>query len=112
MLVMYLLTKYLDKLSDNKFQTFYENKLMRRSRYFFIGALIYFVAAVAIITEVILYGNDSFIMGMLVFFLTAIVYGVLFIGNVIKFMGKHNSRLIHLKMGQTTSTFNKDNVVG
>lgn len=112
MLAMYLFTRYLDKLDDYKFIDRWENKIIPKSRVYFISALIYVVIAIGVISNVLLIGVNSIILSLFIFFIVTIVYGYYFLKHLLKFMAKHNSRLMSIKMGTGSNNFSKDNVVG
>ena len=112
MLAVYLFDKYLSKFDDYNFEKYWENKIVKRSRLYLIGAVIYFLVAITIITEIILIGNGSLFVAIMVFGLTFIIYGIYYLRAILKFIGKHNTRYLQIKMGYRNEGFSKDNVVG
>lgn len=112
MIPLYFIQKYLNKLQDYDFQTKWENHFIKYSRRYFYLAMFYFIIAVSLISEAVMLGGDNIILTFIVMGLVTIFYGYYFIRAIIRFIAINNSRLLQSKMGQTTSSFSKDNVVG
>lgn len=112
MLVIYFLQKYLTKLNDNGFLDKWENHFIKYSRRYFLGAMFYFVIIVSALFTPVISGLGSVFGGLLMMFLIVIVYGYYFLKWVIRFIAVNNNRYLSIKMGSTTDTFSKDNVVG
>lgn len=112
MLGLYLFQRYLNRLSDYDFVTKWETKIVPRSRFYFMGSLVYFVIGVGVISQLLLWGNDSVFFSILVFLFVTMIYGFYFIRQGIKFLAINNQRFLRIKTGQQTNGFNKDNVVG
>ncbi len=111
MLILYLLGKRLDKKDDHAFLNYWELKFLPRLRYYMFGALIYYALALGIILEVLLWGNDSILFGLLMLVLASITYGILLLRSAIRFFAKYNGRYIIVKSGGSRDTFDKSNVV-
>lgn len=117
MLGIYLFQRYLTKLEDYKFETLWEQKILRRQRMYWLIALVYYFVAVGLINQILLYGNSSILLGFIVIMFSAVIYGGYFIRRLFIFIGANNQRYMSLKTGfygdnQNNDTFNKDNVVG
>ena len=111
MLVLFLMDKYLTKQTDGRFLTLWEGQSVKRKQLYIIGIMIYYIAAVALITDILLIGTNSLLISMLTFAVVAIVYGYLYIRTLLRFIGKFTSRYILVKSGQSPDTFDKSNVV-
>lgn len=112
MLAIYLIQKYLNKLTDNVFLDKWEHHFIKYARRYFLGALFYFVIVVSSLFSPIIVGVDSVFGGLLLMFFITMVYGYYFLKWMIRFIGVNNSRFLSLRAGGSTETFNKDNVVG
>lgn len=112
MIALFLIQKYLDRLSDIDFINKWETHFAKHSRYYFIGLMLYFVVAVGLISNVFLLGVESVFLSLLVFFLVTIFYGFAFLVRFLQFISRNNARILHVKMGTQQDTFSKDNVVG
>ena len=111
MLILYLIDRYLRKKDDSKFIRFWETRILSKARYYGIIVLIYYGLAVWLIVRILLWGNDSFFLGFLVFVFTAMIYGYYFIRNIVRFFALNNQRYIMAKSGFSQDTFDKSNVV-
>jgi len=111
MIGLYLFQKYLDKLSDYDFKMKWQTKILPKSRNYFYIAVIYYIIAISIISQLLLLNTSSFFLGIVIVLFTAFIYGVYFIQKILRFIGKNNQRIISITFGQQTETFSKDNVV-
>ena len=84
---MYLFQRYLNKLEDYKFEILWEQKILRRQRIYWLLALVYYFVAVALITQILLWGNSSILLGFFVIIFTLIIYGGYFIRRLFIFIG-------------------------
>jgi len=117
MLGIYLFQRFLNKLDDNKFETTWQNKILKRQRIYWFSAMVYFFTAVTVISRLLLINNESFFFGLLVMIFVLFVYGSYFARSLLKFIGVNNQRFMMLKSGFNSdqfsnSGFSKDNVVG
>jgi len=111
MVILYLLDRYLQKINDSKFIRFWEKRILSKARYYGIIVLFYYGLAVWLIVRILLWGNDSFLLGFFVFAFTAMIYGFYFIRYILKFFALNNQRYILAKSGFSPDTFDKSNVV-
>lgn len=111
MLVLYLLQRHLKRKDDASFILFWEHKFLHRLRYYLFGAFLYYVFVVGILVELLLWGNQSFLFGILVFAFVALFYGSMLLRFIIQFFSTHNQRYILLRSGFQTETFDKSNVI-
>jgi hypothetical protein len=112
MLAIYLIQKYLNKLTDTDFLNKWENHFITYAKRYFLGAMFYFVLVVSALFAPIITEMNSIFGGLLMMFFITTVYGYYFLKWLVRFIGVNNSRFLSLKMGNPTDTFNKDNVVG
>lgn len=111
MLITYLFSKYLQKKDDYSFETFWETKFIPKTRYYFIGATLYFIVVDGLIIELLLWGNESVFFGIIVFFLFTMFFGVYYLRAIFKFFGRQNRRYLQIKSGMTQDEFDKSNVI-
>ena len=114
MLGIYLFQRFLNKMDDYKFEKHWELKILPKQRMYWGLAMIYYFVALGVINQVLLYGNDSWFLGLIVIIFSAVLYGGYFIRSLLRFIGLNNARYMQIKTGmyQDNATFNKDNVVG
>lgn len=112
MLIMHLLNKYLGNIEDYKFEKIWENQFLKHKRTYLFITFFYFVLAVGVISNILMFGNDNFVLGLLTMFLVGTIYGGYFLRSFLRFIGTQNARYFTLKTGGFTDTFSKDNVVG
>lgn len=117
MLGIYLFQRFLNKLDDYKFETTWQDKVLKRKRFYWFAAMIYFFTAVTLINRVLLFNNESILLGILIMIFVLFVYGSYFARSLLRFIGINNQRFIMLKTGYANepfdnSGFSKDNVVG
>ncbi|AIO19112.1 hypothetical protein KQ51_01235 [Candidatus Izimaplasma bacterium HR1] len=116
MLGIYLFQRFLNKMDDYKFEKYWEIKILRKQRMYWGLAAIYYFVALGIINQILLYGNQSLFLGLLVIVFTAVIYGGYFMRSLLRFIGLNNGRYMQIKTGMyqdnNTSGFSKDNVVG
>lgn len=117
MLGIYLLQRFLNKLDDYKFKNIWQNKILRKQRFYWITAALYYFLVVAVINKLLLFNNESIILSILVTILTLMIYGSYFARSLLRFIGINNQRYMTLNSGFTNdsydnSDFSKDNVVG
>jgi hypothetical protein len=111
MLVLYLLKKYLRRKTDPQFVVFWEHQFLRKIRYYIFAAILYYAFVVGVMVEILLWGNDSFLFGILVFMVVAVLYGGALFRYMFRFFGEHNQRYILIKSGFQDGTFDKSNVI-
>ena len=111
MLVVYFLSKWLDKKDDYAFEQIWEKRFVGRMRYYMIGFVIYFFLVVGALVELLLWGNDSVLFALFIMFFTGIVYGFYLLRSLLRFLAKMNQRYLLVKSGYRQDTFDKSNVV-
>jgi|LGOV01.1.fsa_nt_gb hypothetical protein len=117
MLGIYLFQRFLNKLDDYKFENIWQNKILKRQRFYWLGAVFYYFFAVGLINKVLLFNNDSLLLSVFVTIFVLFIYGSYFGRSLLKFIALNNRRFMILKSGFTNepftnSSFSKDNVVG
>ncbi len=111
MLALWLFSRYLKKLDDYKFTSLWEKRVQGKGRFYFLGLFIYYIIAVGVITQILLYGSSSVFFDIILTMFVIFIYGYYLIRNLLRFIALENNRYMQIKMGHQTESFSKNNVV-
>lgn len=111
MLLLYFFQKYLSNKDDPSFLQFWEHRFLTKLRYYIFGAILYYAFIVGVMVEILLWGSDSFLFGVLIFMAVTILYGGALFRALFRFFGENNRRYILLRSGFQHDTFDKGNVI-
>jgi len=111
MLALWLFSRYLNHLDDYKYTSLWEKRIQGKGRYYFFGLFIYYIIAVGIISQILLYGSSTIFFDIILTMFVMFIYGYYFIRNIVRFIALENNRYMQIKMGHQTESFSKSNVV-
>jgi hypothetical protein len=111
MLFMYVVNKYIKKLSREEFKLFYEKWFIRNLRSILFFLFLYFIAGNVLISEILTYGTDSFFISFLIYSFVFVIYGFNFITRGLRWFALLNQQYMLSSFDQEPETFSKNNVV-
>ncbi|QMS85858.1 hypothetical protein [Candidatus Xianfuyuplasma coldseepsis] len=111
MLVTFLFDRYFKRLPDARFERFWEKRILTNIRLFPLAFMVYYILGVWLVSSLILIGNESFFIGLLVFGVVALLYGYGLLRSILRFYGTYTKRYLMIKSGYREDTFDKSNVV-
>lgn len=111
MLITFIFDRYFKRLPDARFERIWEKRILANVRLFPFSLMVYYILVVWIISSIILIGNESFFMGILVFGVVALFYGYGLLRSILRFYGTYTKRYLMIKSGYRDDTFDKSNVI-
>lgn len=111
MIVFWLLSKYLERLPEDRFVSLWQTKVMNHLRRHLLWMLVHFFVGVAVFSQILLWGSDSILLELIVYVMVLFVYGIVYAQMTLRFFGAQNGRFIQAQFQGSLDGFDKSNVV-